>query len=411
MKNKLLLTLTSLAATSTACVLPLTLTSCNPAPTYDIDITTADKVGYIIDVNTPYYEYHLSFKGLKEGDTILSEIKESTAEKVKISQEWTRHVLTAEEVQQGYIMLRIVPASEDPGQPVFYDDFSIKFDFIQGTKVCYSEKIDGFSLIAGIPTTEDMFEIDTSGQTKILKGFDMTKSEEIKKCGILVIPSDIYRISDSAFSVYEKDLTEIFKSIEWLLLDGSLEDQCKLAFIGKKAFQGCPFTETLYIPSSVEIIGESAFDECNKFNNLQYLGDVQGKLRIVETKAFYQTTFGGTLSIPNTNGWHELRTEVFGIGSGSQKKATGLVISKNITKFETNCLAGFHNLTYVDLSDYTEVPTNFAAESFYSFPKEGTIYVHDQDIAKKWAEAFTTKIDGKYVFPDFANGTWTFAVK
>lgn len=386
-----------------------------PEPvTYDISITDQDKNGYIVTAikDKAYFEYNLSFEGLVIGDTISSQITSSTKNKTKIEKGFAEHEITPQDLKDGIMKLRVVPASDDPDQPVFSDEMSIKFEFKHNGSKCFEKTIDKFVLDVALPTKPEYFTYDENDST-ILTGFDLTNHKaDLLDCGVLVVPETVTSIADKAFSVSEhKEYAEIYQNLKWLVLDKSFKGECALKTIGESAFKDCNFYETLYIPSTIERINSDAFSTC-AFSNFVYLGNTESTLNFVGARAFAGCRFGQTLSIPNAKSFTTLNENVFGLALQTQpgKIAKKLVIPKNIQTFERKCLDRFEDLEVLDLSDYDSVPDakGFKEYSFMNFTKKsGIIYIKNYSLEDEWRKVFSLP----NVFEDFTKGEWTFEVK
>lgn len=123
--------------------------------------------------------------------------------------------------------------------------------------------------------------------------------------GNLVIPDTVTKIDSEAF-------------INCSSLDGALTLSKNLTSIGDSAFSCCYKLKTpaegLYIPDSVEVLGNRAFRECYALSGNLHLPE-NSKLTAIEMNTFYQCrSLTGTLTIPSN---------IKKIGYGAFKECSG----------------------------------------------------------------------------------------
>lgn len=149
-------------------------------------------------------------------------------------------------------------------------------------------------------------------ETGTLNGYEAGSS--IKQDSILNIPSSIDGVKVKTIGEYAfyqnsfiNELT-IPSGVE--VIEESAFDQCinlskvtfadgiKLREIGKQAFWYCEKISTLNIPASVEIIGDKAFSECTSLRNVSF---AQGSvLKEIGKQAFYRCKPMHILTLPDT---------------------------------------------------------------------------------------------------------------
>lgn len=209
----------------------------------------------------------------------------------------------------------------------------------------------------------------------------------INLTGSLVIPDTVTSIGDNAFVKCGKltgdlNIPDTVKKIDkeafayCSSLDGVLTLSKNLTSIGNSAFSCCYKLETpaegLYIPDSVEVLGNRAFRECYALSGDLHLPE-NSKLTAIEMNTFYQCySLTGTLTIPSN---------IKKIGYGAFyycNKLSGLVfddgieeISVSISGENAEGKGAFH---YCEgLTGTLKLPSTVKIVGYHAFDSAGSI--------------------------------------
>lgn len=162
--------------------------------------------------------------------------------------------------------------------------------------------------------------------SKFTEIYPSTFNNCTKLTGDLVIPDTVTKIDSEAF-------------INCNSLDGALTLSRNLTSIGDSAFSCCYALKTsaegLYIPDSVEVLGNRAFRECKALSGNLHLPE-NSKLTAIEMNTFYQcSSLTGTLTIPSN---------IKKIGYGAFKECIGfsndLTIPTSVTTIGQYAFSG-----------------------------------------------------------------------
>lgn len=143
--------------------------------------------------------------------------------------------------------------------------------------------------------TVDDKDIDETQNTATLK---KTKQSAADENHVLTIPSDVTigdkkykvtKISENAFNDYEGKATDI-----QLIISEGISD------IGKNAFKGFTKLEKVWLPKSLESIGENAFYNCG---NITHVCSKMENPKAMNDEVFSTPTITATLFVPSMDGY------------------------------------------------------------------------------------------------------------
>lgn len=193
----------------------------------------------------------------------------------------------------------------------------------------------------------DGFVIDDSG---VLTAYNDTDSNKE-----IVIPKEVKAIGEGVFK-------------QTLIKKLSFEADSALEQIGDSAFQNCFYLEEADLSNCNRLvtIGRLAFENCNELQKVTFPDAKEGKLQVIEVKAFSSCdnlTTVGTSTVGRT--FPESLTQIkdqafagvpFGYHevNGNKDKCTDLVIPANVSLVGTNAFVGCPYISTVTFLDHEE---------------------------------------------------------
>lgn len=168
-----------------------------------------------------------------------------------------------------------------------------------------------------------------------LGGYIIKGDENQPPTGDIKIPAEIngipiVAIADDAFSnVYHEKYNGI-TSVD-------MSEAINLKSIGNDAFHFCENLTDVYLPDSVEMIGDNAFKQCNKLSNI----DIQwNNLKSIGDSAFYYINVTGSLNLESV--------EYIGDSAFAGTNIESIIIGENITAISDILFSGCRELKHIE---------------------------------------------------------------
>ena len=133
-----------------------------------------------------------------------------------------------------------------------------------------------------------MRELRGDTQTSVITTVETNNNVFVFECNVNVtIPNSVTIISDSAFLNCKK-----LENVQFMQ---STDAKSSIKSIGNSAFQGCVALKSIGIPDSVETIGENAFNGCTALTKVYIPISVANKLKIQKGNGI--VFFGATVTV------------------------------------------------------------------------------------------------------------------
>ena len=189
---------------------------------------------------------------------------------------------------------------------------------------------------AGSYVGELVFPSSVNGDpvTTIAANWDLTQ-EQMNQVKSVYIPDSVESIGDNAFTGYTNLQTVIFEQNETSVAD--VQSGTGLKSIGMGAFSGCTGLTSIELPASLTSIGMSAFNGCTGLTSIE----IPSSVTSIGDVAFYGCT--GLTSI-------ELPSSLTSIGGGAFSDCTGLTsieLPSSLTSIGDGAFSGCTGLTSI----------------------------------------------------------------